>query len=475
MIQRAPVQPWQPEESRTCVRGRLTLKVRSGEAPSAVPDYLSVARGLGVPRPRLDGGPVDSVLRRHSGALRITRAYNAAANGGERWDEIEDATGLSRTFRIELDPSASLLRVLDELRSLNIVESAGPQYLNTTPFADLDADEPADPLYAHRLVGADQALRFEPGDSTLIVAVVDSGVRARHPELEGRVRPGVDTVDLPPDQVTRGLTIIGDASRPDRDPDDQMGHGTACASIIAARGIRVPRGLAGAVRLLPARALAAARYAQRSALTAVGALPDIDHAVKLAVDLGARVLNLSFGTPESSLREDDPRPHGDVIDYALRRGCVLVAASGNSGDHTRYFPAAYPGVIAVGSVGEGGRPSSFSTRGEHVRLCAPGEHVPSAGLDGYQTNTGTSFAAPYVTAACALLLARAHRYGVPLSPADVARCLGDTAHPFAANTETTGCGAGVLDVMGALQRLESGLLDGTPSRDPFHPQAAPAA
>ena len=104
-------------------------------------------------------------------------------------------------------------------------------------------------------------------------------------------------------------------------------------------------------------------------------------AVKLAVDLGAKVINMSFGTDDSALAARSPKPHADVVDYALARGCILVAASGNNGRTTRYWPAAYPGVIAVGAVGDDRRPTSFSTRGEHVALSAPGEQVLTTALN----------------------------------------------------------------------------------------------
>src|SRR4029077_12596426 len=109
----------------------------------------------------------------------------------------------------------------------------------------------------------------------------------------------------------------------------------------------------------------------KKALTAIGAVPDIDAGVKAAIDLGARVLNLSFGTPESAIEAGDPLPHTEVIQYGLARGCVFVAASGNTGETLKFYPAALPGVIAVGSVGASGEPSAFSTRGDHVALSAP--------------------------------------------------------------------------------------------------------
>jgi len=250
---------------------------------------------------------------------------------------------------------------------------------------------------------------------------------------------------------------MGDTRGRDRDPTDEMGHGTACASILVARGDRVHPGLAGAARLLPVRALARAQRVDATRPTAVGAIPDIDEAVKLAVDLGARVINLSFGTPSTALRSTDPVPHRDVVAYAAQRGCVLVAASGNSGDDAIYYPAGLPQVIAVGSVDERRRPSSFSCRGPHVAVSAPGEDIPAAGLDGYQTTTGTSFAAPFVAGAAALLLARAARASTPLSPAEVRRLLEESAASFGPGLPPVGAGHGVLDVPGALRLLDRSL------------------
>jgi subtilisin family serine protease len=466
--ERSPDRPWEPERTRTCVLGRVLVKVAPGEAKDHVPHYLEVARGARSPSLTIDGGGrIDRALRRFSPAAQVTRAYQAARQvtvGGERrhsFDDLEHRIGLSRTFRVDLDPDTSLLGLLEELKALSTVESATPQYLSVTPFGFGSGPgpetRPLDRDYAQRMIGLERALGFEGGDSALIVAIVDSGVALDHPELVGRLRPGVDTVDLPPDRTTRGLTVLGDTSGPDRIPRDEMGHGTACAGIIGARGRELPRGIAGHARLLPARALAAARFAERSTLTALGCIPDIDQAVKLAVDLGAKVLNLSFGTPETALRPDDPRPHEDVIAYALARGAIPVAASGNSGTPTRYYPAAHAGVLAVGSVGPDALPSTFSTRGDHVALCAPGERIYTAALEGYGAQSGTSFAAPFVAGACALLVSRAARYGVPLSADDARAYLTRHARPFAPAARVTGCGSGVLDVPAALAALERAL------------------
>lgn len=450
--------PWRPEDARLAVRGRVIVRLRPGEDPEWIPAHRDVCHGHAEAAAAIDGGPLDRAIRRFSPAVRVTRSY-AAVQGlsvpGRRhqgFDDLEVSLGLSRTLRLDVHPNVSVVQLARELRECSAVEVVSPYYLCEAPFAAAVAPEsPAD--FARAMIGADEALALEPGDDAVIVAVVDSGVNTSHPELVGRTRRGVDTVDLPKDLVSRGLDLFGDTSGRDREPDDEVGHGTSCAAIIAARGLAMPRGLAGAARVLPVRALAGAMLAERSAPTAVGGVPDIDEAVKTAVDLGAHVLNLSFGTPDSALREDDPIPHVEVVRYALARGCILVAASGNSGDERRYFPAALPGVIAVGAVGPTGAPSRFTTRGDHVALSAPGEAIRSAGLEGYVSRNGTSFAAPFVAAACALMLARGLRGATNLGAPTLRELLTTSARPFPTG-DAHGCGAGILDLPAALRAVD---------------------
>jgi subtilisin family serine protease len=440
------------------VPGLLTLKLRDPEASDRAPHYLDVRAGHATPRSKIDGGAVDGVLRAKSPGLLAVRAF-APAGGGARgrlaWDELEHSVGLSRTLRVAVDPSADVVALCFGLRELAGVEAASPVLLSQIP-APARAEAITDPWGQCR---AREALEYEPGDHTLIVGVIDSGVDWESRELL-RLRPGTDTVDLGQSDLG-DVSLVGDYQEPDAIPRDEMGHGTTCASILSARGLRMERGVAGAAWVLPMRALAAARENKRGRLTAVGATLDIDHALKCAVDLGAKVLNLSFGTPASALSTSEPRPHADVVEYALARRAVLVAASGNDGLLMEYFPAALPGVIAVGSVGSKDMPSLFSTRGAHVALCAPGENVFAATLrGGYGRHTGTSFAAPFVTGTAALLCARAARYGVPLGPDEVKELLVRTARPFAASAHVDDCGAGILDARAALEALELRLSGG---------------
>ncbi|MEQ1568420.1 MAG: S8 family serine peptidase [Myxococcota bacterium] len=459
-MNRAPDRPWEPERTRPVLEGRVVVRLAPGTPTDHLPTARAVSRRERSSAIRVDGGgAIDQVLARFSPAFRARLVHEAESSrdgGRRRWTELEHETGVARVLTVDVDPGASLPSLVDALADLAQVETASPVYLTVTPFSAA-APPVVDPWWAHRMIGAAEALRAEPGDRALVVGVVDSGVAADHPELAGRVRPGIDTVDLPAGQLSRGYVLTGDHAARDRDPSDEMGHGTGCAGILGANGLRLPKGLVGAASLLPARVLAAARGVHGAAVTAIGSGPDIDAGLKHAIDLGAKVLNLSFGTPASSLRPTDPPPHAEIVAYARRRGCVLVAASGNSGGRERYYPSCLDGVIAVGSVGPTGHPSRFTTRGDHVDLCAPGERIPTSGLRGYHLQSGTSFAAPFVTGAAALMCAVFARHATPVDPGLVRDLLMQSARRFPPTADATGCGAGILDVPRALEVLRAEL------------------
>lgn len=446
--------------TRAWIPGHVIVRVEPGAELEHVAAHRDARLGALALASALDrGGALDRAIKRRSAELRATRAFTSRAGlsigrGHLGYDDVEHTLGLSRTFRVEVDPGADVRALAEELASLACVEMASPQYVCEVSDVARRTIAPNEIDRSSRdRVGGDRALAMEPGDSALIVGLVDSGVDTSHPELAGRLRPGVSSVGIPAERMPDGTMILSGARAHLQDVRDDEGHGTACAGLLSANGVNIPKGLAGAARLLPIRALCGAKLPGRERVTAIGCLPDIDSGVKTAIDLGARVLNLSFGTPEGSVGRWDPVPHIDVVRYALARDCVLVAAAGNTGQEERYFPAALPGVIAVGATDHRGAHARFSTRGDHVAIAAPGERIVSATLGGYAMESGTSFAAPLVTAACALLFARAARRSVPLGPATVRALLTASAAPFADGARS-GAGAGVLDVPAALRAFD---------------------
>lgn len=456
--------PWAPSSLTYALPGSLLLKMRLGEAPEHIPTQLDVRLGAARAATKMDGGPIDRLLRHHGSSARITRVFTAArslARHGSRhldFDDKEHQYGMSRTFRVELERDTPVERLVGVLRELPEVESASMHHCCRTPFASVAAQpapiDLAEAWAPRDMVQAREALAYETGDPSVIVAIVDTGVALDHRETNGRFRGGYDTVQLAAADFSQGVTLLGETGRIDTRPvDNYVGHGMACSGIMGARGERIPPGLGGNCWLLPVRVLGAARLTGKAEPVGLGAIADIDLGVKIAVDLGARVLNMSFGTPESAIEAGMPKPHADVIGYAAARGCVLVAASGNSGKEEQFWPAAFDEVIAVGSADADGQPSHFTSWGKHVALCAPGERVATCALEArYQLATGTSFAAPFVAAAAALLLSRAGRRSFRFDGSIAKEIL--IASVTRWMREVHGYGAGILNVYQALQELD---------------------
>jgi subtilisin family serine protease len=445
------------------VPNRLLLTLKLGEVPEHLPGLRAV-RGYGTPMAEvIDGGVLDRLLRHHGDAFRVARLHSArtrraerAVTGARRFDEIEQLSGVARVLRIEIRKPGGLPSLLQALAQLPTVERVGADHLVRAPFDApnhiVDVPHDTRPSWGREAIHLREAHDYEAGDPAVVIGLADTGVATEHAELAQRLRAGFDSVDLDP-ALVGGLTLVGDFRHRGERPQDEVGHGTGCAGIIIARGRDMPPGGAGACGLTPVRVLGAA-LGPGGKRIGVGALDNIDAGMKRLIDLGVKVINMSFGTPESALTADAPRPHEEIVRYALARGVILVAASGNSGLTEKFYPAAHDGVIAVGAVDEDLRPTSFSTRGDHVALCAPGRDIFTCSLNGYQTASGTSFAAPFAAAVCGLLAARAQRRAWPLTSEDARQVLVDSTRPFSSAGQV-GHGHGVLDAIAALRALDA--------------------
>ncbi len=340
-----------------------------------------------------------------------------------------------------------------------MIESASILTLATAPLslqgvAREGKVEPA-ALEPYRRIRIPEAHAMEPGDEDVTVAVVDTGVSLGHPELQRKCLAGYNTVDLGLGQLNSSLQLVGDSWGLGFHPQDQVGHGSMVAGIVGAQGWHVHRGVAAKSLVLPVRVLAAAQSQPNGPRVGVGSLADIDAGMKVAVDLGADVINASFGTPASAIPEGDVLPHSRVVAYAHQYGCTIVAAAGNKGDQDRYYPAALPGVIAVGSVDGSDRRSQFSSYGDHVCVCAPGEQIYGLARRGYRISSGTSFSAPFVTGVVALIISRARRAGLELASEALRQILAETAKPLGGAGFHPETGYGLVDAMAALQRIDA--------------------
>lgn len=222
------------------------------------------------------------------------------------------------------------------------------------------------------LIRAEGAWRRSTGRG-VVVAVVDTGVDATHPDVRKRVLP---QINIPRDRRT----------------GDVNGHGTHVAGIIAAAANGIGTvGVAPNSRILPVRVFSKSDTAD-TATVAKG--------IVAATKAGAHVINLSLGITGKS------RVIAKAASFAAKRDVVLVAASGNHyrTGNAATFPAALPEVIAVGAIGRTGARASFSATGPHLDLVAPGVHIVSTiPGSGYLALSGTSMAAPHVSAAAALI------------------------------------------------------------------------
>lgn len=448
--------------------GHLTVTLRTGEALEHVPSQLDVVLGAGRAVSRLDRGPLDKAIQKWGGGARTACVYASRYGLGRpgehhlHFDELEENLGISRTYRLEIaDPERST-DVRNALRDLAIVEAAAIQTLATTPAAAPAMAKPAgfdehDAAEPYERIRIPEAHALEQNDEDVTVGVVDTGVSLGHPELQRKCLAGYNTVDLGIGSLSDGLELVGDSWGPDFNPVDYVGHGSMVAGILGAQGWRIPKGVAGRALLLPIRVLAAARREPHGTRFGVGANTDIDAGCKAAVDLGAEVLNMSFGTPTSALAQGDPPPHRRVIDYAMHYGCTLVAAAGNKGDREQYYPAAWPEVIAVGSVDARDQRSAFSSYGPHLAVCAPGEDIWGLARRGYRVGSGTSFASPFVSGVAALMVGRARKHGHEVNGVLVKQILTETARPLARDGFSEETGHGLVDALAALRRLDAWL------------------
>ena len=276
-------------------------------------------------------------------------------------------------------------------------------------------------------IKAPQAWRATRGNG-VIVAVIDTGVDLRHPDLQGRlvVRPGSDLTRNTASRCSFQRSTA--RARPSRAvARDDNGHGTHVAGIVAAatgnrRGIA---GVAPLARVLPVKVLDAA---------ASGTDRAVARGICFAVRNGAKVINLSLGNdPISSVivtgtGSDTNR----AVSFAHARGVAVIIAAGNESFPSCDFPASHAKALCVGAVDRRGLRARYSNFGTAVGVVAPGglgslrceddEDVWSTilpraerdcGQDGYEALAGTSMATPHVAGVAALIAARFPRRATP--------------------------------------------------------------
>jgi thermitase len=257
-------------------------------------------------------------------------------------------------------------------------------------------------------IDMEMAWDVEQGNASIVIAVLDGGMKLDHPEVSGRLWENSDESSNSEDDDENGYAddIRGwDFAYSDNDPTDDYGHGTNVTGIIGAEANN-EIGFAGVdwnARLMICKILDQDNW---------GLYTWWAEAIYYAVDNGANVINMSVGGSNfSSILKE-------AVDYAYSKGVIIVACMMNDDNSIAFYPAGYQNTIAVGSTNPNDeRTSPFfwsstsgSNYGDHIDVVAPGNYI--YGLH-YLSNTnyntywgGTSQATPLVSGLCALLLAQ---------------------------------------------------------------------
>ena len=310
--------------------------------------------------------------------------------GGELVDVLVNGRRIVLIETDDKDAKAAVKRLTADARIVWAEENA----VGSTPEGDRFHAWPSEtwPREANSLVrnsqpaiaalDLDAAHELSTGTGVKI-AVLDTGIDASHPALKGKVKRRLDVIDgdFDPDDVGNGIDDDGDGHI-----DEAVGHGTHVAGAIL---LAAPDATILGYRVLNS--------------DGQGTVFGVAEAVRHAVDAGAHVINLSFGTD----KKIDSQVLKDAIAYAKDNGVLVVAAAGNSSSDKKRYPAADAGIVSVGAYDPTKNElAKFASHGKWVTVAAPGVNITSTVPGGgYATWSGSSMAAPFVSAQAALLLA----------------------------------------------------------------------
>jgi subtilisin family serine protease len=452
---------------------RLELRLRP--AAAAASRAAAAAAPASVRLERLGAAGVDRLAQELGGAW-----FEPEFRGETPPPAGSNEADFTAFYVVHLPEGVDLEPALARFRRLGEVETADPIAVLPVSAVPNDSLWSSSPWFyqpSRRDIHVTEAWDVTTGDTTIVIAILDTGVLSDHPDIGGTVpggsgqiwtntaealgTPGVDDdgngwvddvhgwdfVDL---ADSSQAVACEDWKTPDNDPRDFAGHGTAVAGLAGAlsnNGIGAT-GTAWNVRIMPLRI----GWAAPGAPLGLVNMSFVAQAIRYATRGGAHVINCSFATVnESGLYE--------AASAAVRAGSTIVVAAGN--DESPRQPhelADREDVVAVAATDENDQVWYSSNTGDFVDLSAPGHDIVStfvahgancAALPAYSIRlSGTSLAAPMVSGAVALLQARRRALGLPLlPPLDVLQRLRETADDISAlNPTRTGYGAGRLNV-----------------------------
>lgn len=351
------------------------------------------------------------------------------------------SSSLYGSFQLTFSENKNILPLVFQYEKSFFIKYAEPNYN-----LEINTYTPNDPYYGQQwnlskinVPGAwdyDATPPLYGGDSSIIVAVIDTGVAYENYGSYARAQ------DLENTNFVAGYDFVdGDAH-----PNDDDGHGTSVAEIIAAstNNAYAIAGIAFNVSIMPVRVI---KHGETTTAAVVA------QGIDFARVNGADVINLSLGGETSS------ETLYTAIKAASSAGLIIVASTGNDSHDRIYYPAAYPEVIAVGATKQTDEISAFSNYGAGLDLMAPGENIlaeycynpPTCSSFHLVSISGTSQAAPHVTAAAALLLSA----GLAAEKTEAA--LFNSAKDLGLAGYDTTFGYGLLDIQGAFALAQSDL------------------
>ena len=393
------------------------------------PHYLYLANGLrgsaadaenGLSRDAAQGGSVGA--GRADGSVGADRADGSGRADGSVGAVRADGSGRA-------DGSVGAVRADRSGRTDGSKRSdrSGRSDLGGFQARADDAGEsivPNDQLYAPYqwnlpAIQTERGWALSRGSDDIVIAVLDTGVQLDHPDLQGRIAEGVN--------------LVGEGA-----PEDDVGHGTHVAGIIAAT-VNNGEGVAGLSwrgRIMPVKVLDS---------TGSGTAYSVAEGIIWATDHGADVINMSLGNYASA------EFLHDAIRYAYDRGVVLVAASGNDNTDQPGYPAAYPEVFAVAATDAGDNKAPYSNYGDYIDAAAPGDAIASTYPGSqYAALSGTSMASPHAAALAGLIKS----VNPDLTNEEVMDIMRKTAVDLGDKGRDVYFGYGRIDVMRALEAAE---------------------
>lgn len=335
---------------------------------SASGQVLSHLRQRPILTPSNQNSEVRLLVKSRSVAKKARVRALCAAGHGQPAGELRNLN--VELVRVSGQRAARLLATLSKSPDVDFVEPDAMAYA---------VGEVNDPLFAQgqqwslTKIDAPGAWLHTTGVASVSIALIDSGVNAAHPDLAGKVLSGYNFVAN------------------DDNTSDDNGHGSAVAGV-AAPATNNGVGLAGICwenPILPVKVLDA---------SGAGSYSKVAQGIVYAADQGARVINLSLGGTQPS------KTLQNAVDYAWEKGCVIVAAAGNSNSDLPFYPAACERVICVAGTMSDDKRASWSNFGEHIDIAAPGENITTLYSDAsYAGWSGSSFSSPVVAAVVALM------------------------------------------------------------------------